>query len=909
MKRDANKSWFVSKIISKLFGGGSEKENVGCCEHGSCREEPVELRKKIDGDSVRKAIASDGDLLPFRPADLDGVSDRTELSFTHEEAVKACMEYFDGDELAAQVFVDKYSTRGADGTVTELTPREMHERLAKEFARNENTYSIPEDRSSHSEYGKTREALTYENIFAMLDRFRLVVPQGSVMSILGNRGKIGSLSNCIVLPELVDSYGGILFADQQLVQLMKRRCGVGLDITTLRPANMPVTNAAGSSTGPVSFMERFSNSTREVAQRGRRGALMITIDVSHPDVEDFVLIKQDLTKVTGANISVKLSDEFMRAVCEDSEYTHRWPAEGEPVVTKTIRARDLWDKIIAAAHNSAEPGLIFWDRQHWYSTSSVYPNHRNISTNPCSEIGMDDDSCRLIAMNMFSSVVDPFTPHARFDHDAWYKAVYEGQRLMDGLVDLELEQVEKIIAKIESDDEPDYIKSVELRTWKNLYKKGMEGRRTGLGFTALGDTLAALGLKFDSNEALSVVEDIMRTKFRGEMDSSIDMAIERGAFVGFDPEIEKTSHFVKMMEKEFPDVYERMMRHGRRNISLSTVAPTGSLSILTQTSSGIEPVYMLSYRRRKKVVPGDNSRVDFIDNLGDAWQEFTVYHPKLKMWMEVTGETDISKSPYAGSTAPEIDWEKRVRLQAVVQKYVTHSISSTINLPSDVSVDKVGEIYMRSWELGLKGITVYRDGSRTGVLVSTEDKKDKKDAYTSGKVAKRPKTLHCEVHRFVNRAEQWIGFVGLLDGQPYEIFTGKASEINLPKYAEVGKIRKTKTKDGSKYDFIYTAQDGSEAQVEWLNRAFEPHCWNYAKMISGVMRHGMPLEYVIDLIGSLNFEEKSITSWQNGVARMLKKYVPDGTVVKEKCTECGASTLVFQEGCLICQSCGSSKCS
>ena len=839
--------------------------------------------------------------------------ERPTYSYTH--AFEASKDYFNGEELPAKVFVDKYAMKDLDGKIYENTPDQMHIRLAKEFGRIERSYMENKlngnDASKLSEYGKTREILSPARIYEMFKDFKYIVPQGSVMAILGNEFVIGSLSNCIVLPELHDSYGGILYADQELVQLMKRRCGVGLDLSTLRPSGSSVTNAAGSSTGPVSFMERFSNTTREVAQSGRRGALMLTIDIAHPDVENFVNIKQDLTKVTGANISVRLSDEFMQAVKDDTDYTHRWPIEGTPIMTKVVKAKDLWNTMIKAAHTSAEPGLIFWDRQHKYSTSSVYPGFKNTSTNPCSEIAMQGgDSCRLIAMNLFGCVVNPFSPEAYFDYDKFYQVTYESQRLMDDLVELELEAVSKIIAKIESDPEPDKIKSVELETWKMLYEAGKKGRRTGLGFTALGDAIAALGFKYDSPEGIETIDKIMRTKLRGEFDSSIDMAIERGTFEGFNKEIELTSEFVHMMRDEFNDVYGRMLAYGRRNISISTVAPTGSLSILTQTSSGLEPVFMLSYKRRKKIndVSDKNAKVDFTDSMGDKWQEFVVYHPKLKMWMDVTGETDESKSPYAGSTAPEIDWVKRVEIQSVIQKYITHSISSTINLPADVEVEKVGEIYMKSWEMGLKGITVYRDGSRSGVLIANDVKKEPTTIYENN-APKRPKSLDFDVIRFTNKGEKWIGFVGLYEGRPYEVFTGKADDMKIPYYVEEGKIRKTKVEEGSKYDFVYSDKDKVEVVEEWLNKTFDKHYWNYAKMLSGILRHGMPLPYVVDLVNSLNLDDDLITTWKNGISRMIKKYIPDGTEATDKqCKQCKSESVIYQEGCLVCNNCGSSKC-
>ncbi|GAB4209090.1 MAG: adenosylcobalamin-dependent ribonucleoside-diphosphate reductase [Bacteroidia bacterium] len=838
-------------------------------------------------------------------------SEAPKKPYSYEEVFQATLKYFNGDELAANTWIGKYCLKDAEGKYYEQTPDDMHRRMAKEFARMEKKYkSMAEHTFVSPRYKEIQDIRNdEEHIYQMFKNFRYIVPQGSVMSALGNPFMIASLSNCVVLPEIYDSYGGVFYTDQQLAQLFKRRCGVGIDISTLRPANSPVSNAAGTTSGAVSFMERFSFTTREVAQNGRRGALMITMDIAHPDIMDFITIKQDLKKVTGANISVKLSDEFMQAVKEDKEFTLRWPVNAEkPKYTKNIRAKELWDTIIKCAHNTAEPGLIFWDRQHYYSTSSIYPGFKNISTNPCSEIAMQGgDSCRLMAINLYSFVDNPFTSNASFNFKKFEDTVYYAQRLMDDLVDLELESIEKILKKVESDPEPDYIKDVEIRTWKLLYETGKKGRRTGLGFTGLADCIAALGIKFDSDKAIEVTDKIMRTKLRSEFESSIDMAIERGKFEAFNPEYENQSQFIQMMKKEFPDIVERMMKHGRRNISISTVAPTGTLSILTQTSSGIEPVFLLSYKRRKKVNPSDkNAKIDFVDPLGDAWQEFDVYHPKLKTWMEITGEKDIKKSPYYGSTAPEIDWIKRVQLQAIVQKYTTHSISSTINLPSDVSVEKVGEIYFKAWELGLKGITVYRDGSRTGVLVSNDDKK--KETTTA---PKRPKSLDAEIVRFQNQNEKWIAVVGLLNNRPYEIFTGKAEDaFILPNYVTRGKVIKTVTEDGQKrYDFQFVDKDGYKITIEGLSRSFDKEYWNYAKLISGVLRQGMPLPQVVELVESLNFYDDNINSWKYGVARALKKFIPDGTKADKVCPSCGdPEGLVYEEGCLKCKSCGSTKC-
>ena len=605
-------------------------------------------------------------------------------TYVYEDVLKASMAYFNGDELAATTWINKYAIKGQDGRFSELSPADMHKRMAKEFGRIESKYAQETvDKSHFSDYGKKRKQLTEKDIYALFEGFKYVIPQGSVMYGLGNKKVIASLSNCIVLPPTYDSYGGIFQTDQQMAQLFKRRCGVGVDLSQLRPKKASVSNAAGTTTGAVSFMHRFSATTREVAQNGRRGALMLTMDIAHPDIEEFITVKQDLKKVTGANISIRLSDEFMQAVEKDEDYTLRWPIDSKtPKYTKVVKAKDLWNLIIKSAHNTAEPGLIFWDRQHYYSTSSMYPGFKNSSTNPCSEIAMQGgDSCRLIAINLYGFVEDPFTEKARFNSEKFYEVVYESQRLMDDLVDLELEAVDRILEKVYADAEPDFIKQTEIDIWKLLQETGKKGRRTGLGFTALADAIAALGIKFDTDEGLKAAEAMMRVKLTAEFDSSIDMAIERGSFEVFNRNIEDKSEFVQMMKAEFPEVYSRMMEYGRRNISISTVAPTGSLSMLAQVSSGIEPVFLLSYKRRRKINSSNNhAKVDFVDDMGDAFEEFNVYHDKLKTWMEATGKSDVTKSPYHGATAPEIDWKKRVELQAMVQKYTTHSISSTINL-------------------------------------------------------------------------------------------------------------------------------------------------------------------------------------------------------------------------------------
>ena len=856
-----------------------------------------------------------------KPQDIT-TKPKNQKTYTYEQVLEAAVAYFNGDELAGTTWMNKYAMKDFYGEFVEKSPDDMHRRMAKEFGRIEADYKLKYNLNGSakflSKYGQEREDLTEEKVYAYFKEFGHIIPQGSVMSSLGNHYKLASLSNCIVVPELHDSYGGVFYTDQQLAQLFKRRCGVGVDISNLRPSGARVSNAAGSTSGAVSFMNRFSNTTREVAQNGRRGALMLSMDIAHPDVEDFITIKQDLQKVTGANISIRLSDEFMKAVESNAEYTHRWPIDSDtPKFSKTVNAKELWDTIIECAHNTAEPGLIFWDRQHWYSTSSVYPGYKNTSTNPCSEIAMQGgDSCRLIAINLFSFVEKPFTKDAKFKMEDFYKATYEGQRLMDDLVDLETEAIGRILAKVDADDEPENIKQVERETWELLLKTGKEGRRTGLGFTALADMVAALGMAIDSDEAIAMVEGMMKEKCRAEFDSSIDMSLERGSFVGFDAKIEKTSEFVQMLEVELPEVYERMMKFGRRNISISTVAPTGTLSMLAQTSSGIEPVFMTHYIRRRKLNEQDReAKVDFIDDLGDKWQEFTVYHHNLKTWMEVTGETDITKSPYAGSTAPEINWNKRVEMQAVVQKYVTHSISSTINLPNDVSLDEVSNIYLESWKQGTKGITVYRDGSRAGVLVSADDK-GKVDVldnseFKETKAPSRTKRLDAKVVRFQNNKEKWIAVVGLMNGRPYEIFTGKTEDVfNMPAAVEYGWVIKNKREDGStQYDFQYEDKEGYKVTMGGLSRSFDKEFWNYAKLISGVLRHGMPLHYVVDLIGKMNLYDENINTWKSGVVRALKTFIADGTKVSDHtCGECGDEGLVYEEGCLKCVSCGYSKC-
>ena len=834
-------------------------------------------------------------------------------SYNDKKVKEQSIRYFSGDELAATTWMYKYAVQNKEGKFTELTPDDMHKRMSQEFYRVEKKFTV---RSSQfkflSEYGKKRKALNNSSIYQLFKDFKYLIPQGSVMASLGNPYVIASLSNCVVLPALYDSYGGIFYTDQQLAQLYKRRCGVGIDISTLRPKTLQVSNAARTTSGAISFMERFSNTTREVAQNGRRGALMITMNVAHPDIVDFINSKQDLSKVTGANISVLLTDEFMKAVDQDKDFVLRWPVDSlKPKMKLKIKAKKVWDSIVQCAYNTAEPGIIFWDKQHHYSTSSVYPQYKNTSTNPCSEIAMQGgDSCRLMAVNLFSFVKNPFTEKAKFDFDKFLSVVYDGQRLMDNLVDLEIEAIDRIIKKIKSDPEPDSIKEVELKTWKLLRENGVKGRRTGLGFTALADALAAMNISFDSKAALHFIEEMMKTKCKAEFDSSIDMSIERGSFFGFNKKTEEESLFVQMLKSEMPEVYKRMMKYGRRNVSISTVAPTGTLSLLAKCSSGIEPVFSLQYTRRRKKV-SSKVKINFTDAMGDQWEEFQVLHPKLQQWMKVTGKKKIEESPYYKSTAKDIDWQKRIEIQAIVQKYTTHSISSTINLSEDTTLRKVSAIYLESWKRGLKGITVYREGSRSGVLIEKDDRVlDDKNEIVVHKAPDRPASLKAKVLRFKNEKEDWIAVIGLLGNQPYEIFTGKSNAFVIPSYVSEGWVEK-KNEEGKKssYDFQYISKYNVNEEVKGLSRSFNKEFWNYAKLISGVLRQGMPLEDVLNLIENLNLYDESINTWKNGVKRALKQFIPDGTILQKACENCGYEKgLVYEEGCEKCKNCGYSKC-
>ncbi len=842
--------------------------------------------------------------------------------YTYEEVLKASIEYFNGDELAANVWVNKYALKDSEGRIYELTPDDMHRRLAREVARIEKKYPNP---------------LSEEEIYHLFRRFQYIVPQGGPMAGIGNDFQVSSLSNCFVIGCGADSYGGIIRMDEEQVQLMKRRGGVGHDLSHIRPKGSPVMNSALTSTGIVPFMERYSNSTREVAQDGRRGALMLTISIKHPDAEDFIDAKLEQGKVTGANVSVRIDDDFMRAALTGDEYVQQYPVDADnPKVVKKIDAAELWNKIIYNAWRSAEPGVLFWDTIIRESVPDCYAElgFRTISTNPCGEIPLCPyDSCRLLAINLYSYVVHPFTDKAFFDFERFAQHVQHAQRIMDDIIDLELEQIDKILQKIERDPEPMEIKRVEYELWQKIRKKCIEGRRTGVGITAEGDMLAALGLRYGSDEAIEFSVEVHKALALNAYRSSVNLARERGPFEIYDAAREKDNPFIRRLAEADPQLYEDMCRYGRRNIALLTIAPTGTTSLMTQTTSGIEPAFLVHYKRRRKVNPGDKqARVSFVDEVGDHWEEYTVFHHKFLTWLEVNGydleqvkEMDeealrqlVAQSPYHRATANDVDWVQKVKMQGAIQKWVDHSISVTVNVPEDTSVELVKEIYKTAWEAGCKGCTIYREGSRSGVLVADKKKKkeeDQPDAQTvirETAAPKRPKRLEAEVIRFQNNHEKWIAVVGLLDGRPYEIFTGRAEDtFILPSYVTKGWVIKEKDEQGNnRYDFQFLDKDGYRITIEGLSRSFNKEYWNYAKLISGVLRHGMPLNYVVNLVAGLNVEQEHINSWKNGVVRALKRFIPDGTqAIKETCPNCGdEGGLVYKEGCLMCKSCGHSEC-
>ncbi len=848
-------------------------------------------------------------------------------TYTFEEAYQASLPYFDGDELAARVWVNKYALKDSFGNIFEKTPEDMHWRIAKEVERIENNYPNP---------------LTAQEVFDLLNHFKYIVPAGSPMTGIGNHHQVASLSNCFVigLDGDSDSYGAIMKIDEEQVQLMKRRGGVGHDLSHLRPKGSPVNNSALTSTGLVPFMERYSNSTREVAQDGRRGALMLSVSIKHPDSEAFIDAKMTEGKITGANVSVKLDDEFMQAAIDNREYTQQFPVYSDsPIVKKNINAKKLWEKIVHNAWKSAEPGVLFWDTILRESIPDCYADlgFRTVSTNPCGEIPLCPyDSCRLLSINLYSYVVNPFTPEAHFDYDLFRKHVALAQRIMDDIVDMEMEKIDLILAKIARDPQTDEVKATEKHLWEKIKNKSGLGRRTGVGITAEGDMIAAMGLRYGTQEATDFSVNIHKTLAIEAYRSSVNMAKERGAFAIYDAKREENNPFINRIKEADPQLYEEMRQYGRRNIACLTIAPTGTTSLMTQTTSGIEPVFMPVYKRRRKVNPNDaDVHVDFVDEVGDSFEEYIVYHRKFLTWMKVNGyDTDkrynqeeldqlIALSPYYKATANDVDWLMKVRMQGAIQKWVDHSISVTVNLPNNVDEDLVNRLYVEAWRSGCKGCTIYRDGSRSGVMVSVEKKKKKADGTNSASkkalqihpdvIEVRPQELECDVVRFQNNKEKWVAFVGLLHGYPYEIFTGLQDDeegIVLPKTITKGKIIKKTDENGKhRYDFQFENKRGYKTTVEGLSEKFNPEYWNYAKLISGVLRYRMPIDHVIKLVSSLQLKSESINTWKNGVERALKKYIADGTQAKgQKCPNCGQETLVYQEGCLICTNCGSSRC-
>ena len=838
-------------------------------------------------------------------------------TYTFDEAMKATAEYFKGDELAAKVWVNKYALKDSFGNIFERTPDDMHHRLANEIARIEGRYPNP---------------LTADQLFDLFRNFKYIVPQGSPMTGIGNNYQVASLSNCFVIgcDGSSDSYGAIIKIDEEQVQLMKRRGGVGHDLSHIRPKGSPVKNSALTSTGIVPFMERYSNSTREVAQDGRRGALMLSVSIKHPDSESFIDAKMEQGKVTGANVSVKLHDDFMQAVVDNKPYVQQYPIfSDEPKFTKEIDANALWKKIVHNAWKSAEPGVLFWDTITRESLPDCYADlgFRTVSTNPCGEIPLCPyDSCRLLAINLYSYVENPFTPEARFNFDLFKEHAMLAQRIMDDIIDLEMEKIDLILAKVDSDPEPDYIKQTERDLWNKIKEKTIKGRRTGVGITAEGDMIAAMNLRYGTEEATAFSEEVHKTLALACYRSSVTMAKERGKFEVYDAAREANNPFMMRIKEADPELYNDMTQFGRRNIACLTIAPTGTTSMMTQTTSGIEPVFLPVYKRRRKVNPNDaKAHVDLVDEVGDSFEEYIVFHHKFVTWMEANGldtakkytqeEIDelVAKSPYYKATSNDVDWLQKVHMQGRIQKWVDHSISVTINLPSDVSEDLVNELYIEAWKSGCKGCTVYRDGSRTGVLVST--KKDEKPAPCNCYpeiTPKRPQELDCEVIRFQNNKEKWIAFVGIHNGRPYEIFTGLADDedgLMLPKSVNKGKIirnfhEETNTKT---YDFQFINKYGYKTTIEGLSHKFNPEFWNYAKLISGVLRYGMPIDQVVKLVGSLQLNNDSINNWKMGVERALKKFIPDGADTGQKCPHCG-ETLTFTEGCMKCNNCGYSKC-
>ena len=883
-------------------------------ESGENNQAKTNLYKKLETERNRPAISEDAE--PYRTLKDESKAVLKKI-YTHEEVMEAATIYFKGDNLAAGVWMNKYALKNSQGDIFEKTPEEMHQRLASEIARVEQKYT---------------DSLSQETVYQLLKDFKYIIPAGSPMAGIGNDQQTSSLSNCFVIGNEgdSDSYGGIMKIDQEQVQLMKRRGGVGHDLSHIRPAGSKVKNSALTSTGIVPFMERYSNSTREVAQDGRRGALMLSISVKHPDTEKFIDAKMEQGKVTGANVSVKIDDEFMNALANNKPYRQQYPVEStNPKVVKDVDASRIWDKIIHNAWSSAEPGILFWDTIIKESVPDSYADmgFKTVSTNPCGEIPLCPyDSCRLLAINLYSYVDHPYTDQAVFNNEKFKKHVHYAQRIMDDIIDLEIEKVDAIIKKIDSDPENKEVKSVEKNLWENIKRKSIEGRRTGIGITAEGDMLAALGMRYGSDDAIVFSTDVHKTLAIEAYRSSVELAKVRGAFPIFNYDREKNNPFISRIKEAAPDVISDMQKYGRRNIALLTIAPTGSVSICTQTSSGIEPVFLVSYKRRKKVNPNDkNSNVSFVDEIGDSWEEYNVFHPKFLKWLKVNNynveevkslsdkdlQEIVNLSPYYKATSNDIDWVAKVKMQGAIQKWVDHSISVTVNLPQDATEELVSDVYKTAWEEGCKGMTIYRDGSRSGVLVTNDDKNEDENAFKENHAPKRPKRLVSEIQRFQNDYEKWIAVVGLLDGKPYEVFTGKADDFYLPPWVEQGEVIRYKNEgEPARYDFQFSDKQGYKVTIEGLSRSFDKTFWNYAKLISGILRHGMPLYQAVDLISNLTFDIDSINTWKNGVVRALKKYIPDGTqAAHNKCPECGAAdALVYKEGCLTCKHCGYSKC-
>ena len=837
------------------------------------------------------------------------------IPFTHQEALETATDYFNGDTLAANVWLNKYALKDSFGAIYERNPDEMHRRIARELSRIEQQYPHP---------------MSQNDIYEVLRDFRHLVPQGSPMSGIGNPYQIVSLSNCFVIgvEGSADSYGAIIKIDEEQVQLMKRRGGVGHDLSHIRPQGTPVMNSALNSTGILPFMERYSNTTREVAQDGRRGALMLTLHVQHPDIAQFIDSKLDTTKVTGANISVRIDDEFMRAAIENKPYQLRFPVDATtPKVSRVIDARLLWKKIVHNAWKSAEPGLLFWDTILRESVPDCYADlgFRTVSTNPCGEIPLCPyDSCRLMAINLMGYVQLPFTVAATFDVEKFKRHAQLAQRLMDDIIDLELEKIETILDKIHHDPEPEAIKEAEKQLWLKIREKCRNGRRAGIGITAEGDMLAALGIQYGSAASLDFCENLHRTLALEVYRGSVTLAQERGAFPLYDAKRERSNPFIQRLQHADPELYRQMTLHGRRNIALLTIAPTGTTSLMTQTTSGLEPVFRIAYKRRRKVNPHDkNAHATFTDAVGDAWEDYHVLHLPFKNWLTIQGldpvhvenmtdealQAIVNQSPWNGASAEEIDWINKVHLQGRVQKWVDHSISVTVNLPENASETLIEEIYRTGWEVGCKGMTVYREGSRNGVLIS-HNTTQKIDNFTETAAPKRPYELDAVVVNFMNNDERWVAVIGVLADRPYEIFTGRAVDsFRILTHVSAGKVLKIKENGGNRYDFQYLDKDGYKVSIEGLSRSFDKEYWNYAKLISGVLRHGMPLPYVVDLVENLHLESASLNNWKNGVVRALRKFIPDGTMPSHNtCPKCNTDSLVYQEGCLHCKNCGHSEC-